>query len=62
MAPKRARVARADDHEAGTSTVATNGKAPMKESGPSTISLANNEQTHEVGPIFIQGFICMTFR
>ena len=59
MASKRARVAGANDHEAGTSAATTNGKAAMKESGPSTVSLANNEQTHEVGPIFIQGFICI---
>ena len=66
MAPKRTRVAGANDHEAGTSNVATNekanGKAPMREEAPPAISRGEETENIEVGPIFIQGFMCMAFR
>ena len=62
MAPKRTRVGGANDHETGTSNVATNEKAPMREEAPPAISRGEETENIEVGPIFIQGFMCMAFR
>lgn len=53
MAPKRARTAGANDNEAGTSNVATNGKAPMREEAPPIISRGEEARNIEVDQKFI---------